>query len=111
MIRSLKIRGISGEGLCTLQMANALALSGVVTEPTETELADWIWGHKGLGAWKGLGVLGFQLDNTTAVRCAVKATLDHMKKHMSKEDAETLGLGPLFLEHVLCKVKRWNARF
>ncbi|KAF6742659.1 hypothetical protein DFP72DRAFT_860264 [Ephemerocybe angulata] len=40
MIRSLGIHGISVEGLCTLWMANALALLRVVAEPTETELAD-----------------------------------------------------------------------
>lgn len=109
MIARTKVPGLGG-GLCTLQLANTLALVGVAEKPSSAEMADWIWVNNKKGAFKGLEKLGFKLDTTTAVRCAFHAVYSHLLGSMSKDDQATVGLDAIFVEHLLCKVSRWQGR-
>ncbi|KAJ3529721.1 hypothetical protein NMY22_g8884 [Coprinellus aureogranulatus] len=81
MVEKLQIAGIAG--LTALQLVNSLALLGIVKMPDAEMLADWIWQRPGLGAFRG---------------------------NMSEEDKKAVGFSALFVEHLLCKVVRWDRR-
>lgn len=108
MLDRLKISGIAG--LTALQLVNSLALLGVVTMPDVTTLADWIWARPQLGAFRGLERLGFTLINTNATRFAFDLVYRHIATTMSKEDQDMIGFSTIFVEHLLCKVIRWDRR-
>ncbi|KAJ3531529.1 hypothetical protein NMY22_g8116 [Coprinellus aureogranulatus] len=109
MIVGLRIPGLGG-GLAALQLTNTLSLSKVAEMPTIQEIADWVWRNPNKGAFKGLQMLGFDLPNTNAVRYAFKAIENHLRQFLSKEDQILLQLGPMFIEHLLCKVARYKTR-
>lgn len=105
----LKIPGLGG-GLAALQLTNTISLSKVAEMPTSQEIADWVWRNPSKGAFKGLELLGFYLPNTNAVRYAFKSIENHLRAHLSEADQCLLGLGPMFIEHLLCKVSRYKSR-
>jgi hypothetical protein len=107
-VLSLKISGIGG--LTAFQLTNTLALFKIAEMPHYEEISDWIWRNKDLGASAGLEKLGFQLVNTTAVRAAFQSVLLHLEEHMTEDDKALVQLGPMFIEHLLCKVARYGSR-
>ncbi|KAF8177321.1 hypothetical protein K438DRAFT_1606436 [Mycena galopus ATCC 62051] len=113
MIRSLGIPGIKGLGLTTLQLANNLALLKICSPPSAAEMGAWIAENPGLGAFKGLVLLGFNIraSDPLTTRAAFQICYDHCDRYLSKEDKELLGFGAIFVEHLLCKVQRWQERY
>jgi hypothetical protein len=76
--------------------------------PTAVEMATWISENPTLGACGGLKDIGFDIDSTPAIRAAFLVVYNHLEKHLSVSDKSLLRFGPIFVEHVLCKVPRWT---
>lgn len=115
-IIDLKILGFQ-TGLTPLQFANNLVFLGICTPPAPEEVASWIASNKTLGAYNGLVKLGFQLTGYDSIVAAYMVVYNHLDMYLStyvraddKGDKERLGFGSLFVEHVLCKVGRWDYR-
>ncbi|KAJ2920834.1 hypothetical protein H1R20_g16261, partial [Candolleomyces eurysporus] len=108
MVHDLRISGIGG--LTALQLVNSLALFGVVDMPDQRTMADWIWTRPQLGAFRGLEAIGFEIVNTNAARFAFNLVYSHLDQTMSNEDKEMIGFSSIFVEHLLCKVVRWDRR-
>ncbi|KAJ7162370.1 hypothetical protein C8R46DRAFT_854523, partial [Mycena filopes] len=104
--------GLKGDGLTTLQLANNLVLLGICEPPEPEVMAAWIADKGDLGAFKGLRLLGFNVQHSDplATRAAFLCVYNHLKENLSSEDKTTLGFSVIFLEHVLCKVQRWTSR-
>lgn len=111
LLKKHKIIGF-GSGLTPFQLANRLVALKIVDSPTVTEMADWIFKHRKLGAYRGLANLGFCLmpGNLMSVRCAFKCVYSHFDEYLTKEDKDILFFGPIFVEHILCKIPRWQSR-
>ena len=103
------------DGLTQLQFANNLVLAGIVTPPTVDEIAPWIAKHPRLGAYGGLKAMGFRIAPNNVgepwVRAAFQCIYDHFDLHLSPEDKVELDFGVIFVEHILCKLVRWQGRF
>ncbi|KAJ6450336.1 hypothetical protein C8R47DRAFT_998916 [Mycena vitilis] len=109
-IQEFGFYGLRSDGLTTLQLANNLVVLGICEEPDPESMAAWISGRGELGAFKGLKLLGFNLNasDPLATRTAFICVHDHLAKHLSREAKALLGFGVIFVEHTLCKVKRWT---
>ncbi|KAJ6456215.1 hypothetical protein C8R47DRAFT_1165537 [Mycena vitilis] len=112
-IQEFGFYGLKSDGLTALQMANNLVVLGVCEEPDPESMAAWVSGRGELGAFKGLKLLGFNLNasDPLATRTAFICVYDHLFKHLSREAKECLGFGVIFVEHALCKVKRWTSYY
>jgi hypothetical protein len=112
-IQSLGINGVKGDGLTTLQLANNFVFLNICVEPSAEEMGEWISQNPKLGAYKGLQLLGFKLAelDAIAIRVAFKIFYDHLDKWMTDDDKAHFGFGAIFVEHLLCKVKRWTERY
>ncbi|KAF8812605.1 hypothetical protein BYT27DRAFT_7022110, partial [Phlegmacium glaucopus] len=110
-LKKHKIVGF-GSGLTPFQLANNLVAFKIIDSPTVTEMADWISQNWKLGAYRGLANLGFHLTptNLMSVRCAFKCVYSHFDENLTKEDKDILFFGPIFVEHILCKIPRWQSR-
>ncbi|KAJ6544886.1 hypothetical protein DFH09DRAFT_1321743 [Mycena vulgaris] len=91
-IRSFQLVGVKGSGLTTLQLANNL---------------------RSLGAFKALEALGFYIPDADPMltRIAFQYVYNHLQHSLSADDKMVLGFGVIFVEHVLCKVTRWEDRY
>jgi hypothetical protein len=112
-VRSFQFDGVKGAGLTTLQLANNLVLLGICDPPEPEEMGLWISENPGLGAFKGLEALGFVLPDADALltQIAFQCVYIHLQDNLSDDDKEILGFGVIFVEHVLCKVARWEDRY
>ncbi|KAJ6494114.1 hypothetical protein C8R47DRAFT_1070041 [Mycena vitilis] len=108
-ILDLKVLGFQS-GLTPLQFANNLVFLGICTPPSAEEVGSWIASNKGLGAYNGLVQLGFALTGHASIVAAYTVVYNHLNAHLSCDDKRILGFGTLFVEHVLCKVGRWEYR-
>jgi hypothetical protein len=97
-----------GRGLTALQTSHVFAFFGLCEMPTAVEMATWISENPTLGACGGLKDIGFTVDSTPAIRAAFLVVYDCLDKHLSGSDKSLLCFGPIFVEHVLCKVPRWT---
>ncbi|KAJ7231690.1 hypothetical protein B0H12DRAFT_1239877 [Mycena haematopus] len=113
LIQSLGINGVKGDGLTTLQLANNLVFLSICHEPTSAELGEWISHNPKLGAYKGLCLLRFKLAelDPIAIQVAFQIVYGHLDRWMTASDKEYFGFGAIFVEHLLCKVKRWMERY
>ncbi|KAJ7045949.1 hypothetical protein C8F04DRAFT_1066822 [Mycena alexandri] len=113
MIRSLGIDGVKGNGLTTLQLANNLVLLGICVEPTAAQMGAWIADNPGLGAFKGLVLLGFKINESdpAAIHAAFQVFYNHLDTYLSDDDKRLFTFGAIFVEHLLCKVQRWHERY
>ena len=75
-------------------------------------MADWIYKHPKLGAFRGLKNLGFSVStkNLMSVRGAFACIYRFFEEHLTEQDKSLLFFGPIFMEHVLCKIPRWKNR-
>ncbi|KAJ3513252.1 hypothetical protein NLJ89_g3049 [Agrocybe chaxingu] len=96
-------------GLTLLQTINNLVFAGIVSMPSLEEVVDWISETK-LGAYKGLQYLNFSVRSREAILFGFASVYWHLNHHLTDADKEVLGFNPLFIEHVLCKLPRWNGR-
>lgn len=105
----VKLRGFK-DGLTNLQFANNLVALGLCHPPTIEELGHWIYKHPDKGAFKGLVLLGFEIQNRPMAwtQAALQCLHDHLQATLSPNDVKTLHFGTIFVEHVLCKVSRFN---
>ena len=108
-ILKLKISGFL-QGLTLLQTVNNLVFSGILSMPELNDVADWIYDNPKLGAYRGLIRLGFSLKDCGFVRCAFACVYNHLDRYLMAEDKTLLGFNPIFTEHVLCKIVRWDKR-
>lgn len=113
LMTSLNIAGFKN-GLTTLQSANLLAFAGIVQPPDAMIMGAWIHHHNDLGAYRGLQALGFRLSDISSVVAAFLIVHNHLNKNLSEEDSLILGFDSGFstiaVEHILCKVTRWQGR-
>ena len=103
----LELKGFIS-GLTVFQLLNNLVFLGLASMPTVNDIADWIYENPTLGAYRGLTNLGFVLTDCGSVRCAFGCVYGHLEKHLTDDDKKLLGFSPIFVEHVLCKVVRWD---
>ncbi|KAK6977795.1 hypothetical protein R3P38DRAFT_2581081 [Favolaschia claudopus] len=109
-IIDLKVLGFQS-GLTPLQFANNLVFLGICTPPAPEEVGAWIASNKTLGAYNGLTQLGFNLNTGYAsIVAAYLVVYNHLDTHLCDDDKKRLGFGTLFVEHLLCKVGRWEYR-
>ncbi|KAJ6563441.1 hypothetical protein DFH09DRAFT_1279006 [Mycena vulgaris] len=108
-ILDLKILGFQS-GLTPLQFTNNLVFLGICDAPDAYEVANWIASNKSLGAYNGLVRLGFSLTGYASIIAAYMVVYKHLDTNLSADDKQCLGFGTLFVEHLLCKVGRWEYR-
>ncbi|KAF9033189.1 hypothetical protein BJ165DRAFT_1357361 [Panaeolus papilionaceus] len=109
-ILSLQIKGFNS-GLTPLQTTNNLALQGICKQPTCKEIAGWILHHKTLGAYGGLEIspaFQSQQNSSLPVYAAFYTIWKHLDNYLTDIDKEILGFGPMFVKHLLCKIKRYS---
>ncbi|KAJ7173157.1 hypothetical protein C8R46DRAFT_1344751 [Mycena filopes] len=97
-------------GLTPLQLANNLVFLGICEPPEAMEVGDWVAHNKSLGAYNGLVHLGFSMTGYTSIVSAYMVVYSHLDTYLCADDKQRLGFGALFVEHVLCKVGRWEGR-
>lgn len=133
------INCLKGYSLTLLQFGNNMALLGLCMEPTPEEMADFLAqvggggppkkrktstrrkksgdeeGGDDKGGFKGLLLLGYQLKQRQTVGPWIKAAFlsfyHHLDKHLSDADKEELHFGAMFVEHLLCKISRFQSMF
>jgi len=106
-------------GLTQLQFVNNLAFMGICQHPSVHDMSLWIIKHQRLGAYAGLKQLGFKLHaekkakqhSVIWVKAAFQCVYDHLDIHLCQDDKDELKFGVIFLEHLLCKLVRWQGRF
>jgi len=84
-------------------------------------LDSWISQNRNLGAFAGLQQLGFNLSWEAKgkkneiwlpwIKSAFQCIYDHLDMHLTDLDKKELRFGVIFVEHLLCKVGRWESRF
>ncbi|KAJ6622853.1 hypothetical protein B0H10DRAFT_1787539, partial [Mycena sp. CBHHK59/15] len=113
LVQQLGFDGVKDSGLTTLQFANNLVLLGICRPPTADEMAIWISENPKLGAFKALKALGFNLaeNDLLLTRIAFRVVYDHFENFLIPADKLLLGFGAIFVEHVLCKITRWQDRY
>ena len=111
LLENLDITGF-GSGLTPFQLANHLVAFKIIDAPSATDIADWIYMNPRLGAFRGLKDLGFSVSskNLTSVRGAFICIYQFFEEHLTEQDKSLLFFGPIFMEHLLCKLPRWKAR-
>jgi hypothetical protein len=111
LLNKLNITGF-GSGLTPFQLANHLVALKIVDPPTVTDIADWIYKHPKLGAFRGLKDLGFSVSskNLMSVRGAFTCIYRFLEEHLTEQDKSLLFFSPIFTEHILCKITRWKSR-
>ena len=111
LLENLDITGF-GSGLTPFQLANHLVALKIVNPPTVVDIADWIYKNPKLGAFRGLKDLGFSVSskNLMSVRGAFTCIYQFFEEHLTEQDKSLLSFGPIFTEHLLCKLPRWKSR-
>ncbi|KAK0463167.1 uncharacterized protein EV420DRAFT_1264740 [Desarmillaria tabescens] len=104
-----------GSGLTPLQFANNLLFSGIIQTPSVAMVGTWISHNRGLGAFAGLEKMGFVMTDVASVVAAFAIVHDTLDEHLSESDREILGFSQgfatVFVEHLLCKVSRYEFRW
>ena len=111
LLDNLNISGF-GSSLTPFQLTNHLVTLKIVNPPTAVDISDWIYKHPKLGAFCTLKDLGFSVSkkNLMSVRGAFTCIYHFLEEHLIEQDKSLLFFGPIFVEHVLCKIPRWKAR-
>ena len=119
-INSLKLSPFKN-GVTQLQLVNNLALMGLCQPPSIADISSWISQNRNLGAFAGLQQLGFNLSWEAKgkkneiwlpwIKSAFQCIYDHLDMHLTDLDKKELRFGVIFVEHLLCKVGRWESRF
>ncbi|KAF9528572.1 hypothetical protein CPB83DRAFT_894357 [Crepidotus variabilis] len=99
-------------GLTVFQTVNNLAFSEICQTATKEEMSYWVSQNRGLGAYGGLTHLGFSMDPRSIgqIQAAFHCVYTHMDTFLSVSDRKILNFNAIFVEHVLCKVKRYVSR-
>ena len=92
-------------------------------EPTVQEMADFLVnaakgkgkGKESKGGIKGLELLRFKIsdrhDPGLWIRAAFTSFYDHLDAHLTAADKAELHFGAMFVEHLLCKISRYQSIF
>ncbi|KAK7461698.1 Chromobox protein 5 [Stygiomarasmius scandens] len=108
-----KIAGF-GSGITRMQFANTLVLLGLCEMPSIGIMADIIYKNSGMGAFEGLQRLGLDVRpgcSKEQVQKAFYLVHNFLEKHLTPENKQVLHFSPIFVEHMLCKVSRWEKAF
>lgn len=108
-----------GSGVTPMQFANVMALLGLCLPPTAMEMARCINLSQidPKGAIRGLEQLGFNIKSKPNewVQAAIQCIYDHFDSDLTFADKYELGFlfgfGVMFVEHILCKIARYEALF
>jgi hypothetical protein len=117
------INCLRGYSLTVLQMANNAAIQQLCQHPTKYEMPEFLSkasksGGKGKeekGGIRGLEILGFGISNRKNRKKWIYAGFisfyDHLDAHLSEADKVELHFGAIFVEHLLCKISRFDSIF
>jgi hypothetical protein len=108
--KQVQLRGFC-TGLTHLQFAVNLVFLGLCQPPEIDDLAKWIFANPKIGAFDGLQLLGFQIKNRPWkwIAAALEVLDEHLQKKLTNEDRDDLHFGTVFIEHLLCKVSRYES--
>ncbi|KAJ3974865.1 hypothetical protein EV361DRAFT_793392 [Lentinula raphanica] len=101
-------------GITQMQFANTLALLNICDLPSCDTMSDIILSNKKMGAFEGLQRLGLKVDSSSSKNTVKKAfgcvysALDHL---LLPQHKKILGFNTIFVEHLLCKISRWEKMF
>jgi hypothetical protein len=100
--------------LTAFQLTNNLTLARLCTPPLVEDVTAWIWKMKKAGAYRGLQELGFDVTSLHRTHISFKCVFKHFDDNLSQHDRSSMGFdigcGVIFVEHILCKVVRWDKR-
>jgi hypothetical protein len=100
--------------LTAFQLTNNLAFAGICSPPRMEDITAWVWKMKSAGANRGLQELGFNTLSLQKTHLAFNCVYQHFDDNLSEQDRSLMGFnngfGVIFVEHILCKVVRWNRR-
>ena len=99
------------QSLTLLQTVNNLSYQNVCQIPSAQEVGAWISQNSNLGAMGGLRLLKFSLQTKVHTQVSVQCVHEHLDKFLTKKDKEDLGFDGIFLEQVLCKIRRWTTLY
>lgn len=99
------------QGLTLLQTVNNLSYQNICQIPSGQEVGVWISKNTNLGAMGGLRLLNFSLLTKVHIQVSVQCIYEHLDTFLTKKDKQDLGFDGIFLEHILCKVRRWTTLY
>ncbi|KAF9048078.1 hypothetical protein BDZ89DRAFT_1127035 [Hymenopellis radicata] len=107
------VDGFGANSLTNLQLANSLALMGLCQHPTVDEMGAQVFAIKkgGLGGLRLLGLHPAASQSKDSVIQAFRCVYAFMDEHLDAEHKDLFHFGPIFVEHFLCKLKRWASLF
>ena len=88
-----------GSGLTPFQLANHLVALKIVNPPTVVDK------NPKIGAFWGLKDLGFSVSQKNLMFTCI---YQFFEENLTEEDKSILFFGPIFMEHLLCKLPRWK---
>jgi len=94
-----------------LQTINNLSYQNICQIPSGQEVGVWISRNANLGAMGGLRLLKFSLQTKVHIQVSAQCVYEHLDVFLTKKDKQDLDFDGIFLEHVLCKVRRWTTRY
>jgi hypothetical protein len=106
-IQALKIPGFQ-DGLTAFQLVNSLVFLGIASMPSCKDMSYFIHKNHKKGSFRGLETLGFSIPDFSHVHAAFVCVHNHLSTYLSARDKEDVGFSPIFTEHVLCKIVRWE---
>jgi hypothetical protein len=104
------IIGLGSNSLTGMQLANTLSLMGFCSAPTYSDMATLIYSGK-RGSLEGLQRVGFNACSVNAVERSLTILYRVLDHHLSQDHKAAIGFGLVFLEHLLCKISRWEKLF
>jgi hypothetical protein len=120
-IMKRNINCLNNYSLTVLQMANNAALRHLCLLPTKFEMAEFLANAskskrgEEKGGIRGLELLGFNLstrkDRRRWIYAAFISFYDHLDTYLSDTDKVELHFGAMFVEHLLCKIARYDSIF
>jgi hypothetical protein len=99
------------QSLTLLQTVNNLSYQNVCQIPSGQEVGLWISKNTNLGAMGGLKLLNFSLLSKVHIQVSAQCIYEHLDMFLTEKDKQDLGFDGIFLEHVLCKVRRWTTLY
>jgi hypothetical protein len=108
-IHNLKIKGLA-TGLTCYQTVVTLHYLGFCRPPTMEDIAEFASDNKEKGCMKGLKEMGFVIQTGEQLIRAVKCVSEHIRRHITPEDAKLIDFGPILIENIGCKQGRWIKR-
>ncbi len=101
-------------GITRMQFANTFALLTLCPGPDCDAMARLVRINIRMGAFEGLQRLGLKVHSSSSeleVRDALRCVYDSLDNKLSSDDKRMLRFNAIFVEHLMCKVSRWEKMF